>query len=138
MSPNNVKQHRPVAGICTDGAHSLKKGLTQYRGVDLGTGEELFRKEIGNKTVNVGEFLGIVAAVKLIIETNYEPAIVYTDSMTAITWFNNKKTASHKRYSDLICAEIFLKAMSSKIASIEVRHWKTTEWGEIPADFNNK
>ena len=50
--------HRPTTGICTDGAHSIKHGITQYRGVDLITGKELFYRELGNQTVNIGEFLG--------------------------------------------------------------------------------
>lgn len=130
--------HRPTTGICTDGAHSIKHGITQYRGVDLITGKELFYKELGNQTVNIGEFLGVVAAMKYIIETGYSPRIIYTDSLTAITWVGNKKTASQKRHSDLKRAEVFLKAMSSEVDTIAVRHWNTTEWGEIPADFGNK
>lgn len=129
---------RPTAGICTDGAHSIKHGITQYRGVDLITGKELFSEELGNQTVNIGEFLGVVAAIKYIIETSYSPRLVYTDSLTAITWVGNKKTASQKHHSDLKRAEVFLKAMSSEVDTIEVRHWNTTEWGEIPADFGNK
>lgn len=135
---NNVEPHRPVNGICTDGAHSVKRGVTEYRGIDLATGKELFYKELGNNTANVGEFLGVVAAVKFILETNYAPPIIYTDSITAITWFSNKKTASRKRLPILMCAEVFLKVMASKINSIQVRHWNTLEWGEIPADFQNK
>lgn len=30
---------RPERGIATDGAHSMKRGVTRYRAVDLATGE---------------------------------------------------------------------------------------------------
>ncbi len=138
MDMSNGNRHRPSAGIATDGAHSLKNKITRYRGVDIESGIELFHESLGNKTVNIGEFLGVVAALKYIIENQYKPKVIYTDSLTAITWVNNKKTASKKHSPDLKRAEIFLKVMASEIATIEIIHWNTSEWGEIVADFNEK
>lgn len=129
---------RPGAGIATDGAHSMKNGLTQYRGVDIATGKELFREDLGNLTINAGEFLGVVAAVKYIIENGHKPAVIYSDSITAITWFKNKKTASKKRIPALFKAELFLQTMVLEVDKIEVRHWDNGKWGEIIADFGNK
>ena len=130
--------NRPQSGIATDGAHSTRKGLTRYRAVDLATGKELFCVHLGNQTINIGEFLGVVEAVKYIIRNNHEPQIIYTDSMTAIAWFNARKTASGKKYPALRQAEIFLKAFASRIGNIEVKHWDNRLWGETPADFNEK
>ncbi len=65
--------NRPIDGIATDCAHSAKCGMTEYRVVDLETGEELFRRSLGSRTVNIGEFLGVVAAVKYILENDYHP-----------------------------------------------------------------
>lgn len=129
---------RPEEGIATDASHSLKNGLTEYRAVDLKTGRELFRHSIGNRTVNIGEFLGVVAAMKYILENDYHPKIIYTDSLTAITWFRNKKTASKKPVTDLFRAECFLKAMSVQVDAIQAVHWEKEAWGEIPADFGRK
>ena len=128
----------PIEGIAADAAHSLKKGVTQYRAVDLATGEQLFLKDLGNQTVNIGEFLAVVAAAKYIIENNFRPRVIYTDSLTALTWFTNKKTASRKRMPDLQRAEIFLKIMAAEVDNITVIHWNTPLWGEIPADFGRK
>lgn len=128
----------PSSGIVTDGAHSTKNGITAYRAVDLSTGKELFHCTLGNKTVNIGEFLGVVAAIKYIIENDYSPPVIYTDSITAITWVSNKKTASQKPSLDLYRAEIYLKAMAIKIEHIFIIHWDTKSWGESPADFGNK
>ena len=86
----------------------------------------------------VGEFLGVVEAAKYIIEHRFSPAIIYTDSLTALTWFNEKRTASRKRNAALKKAEIFLKAMASEIDKIEVLHWNNSLWGETPADFGEK
>jgi len=129
---------RPTQGITTDAAHSTKNGKTQYRAIDLSTGQELFLHDIGNQTVNIGEFLGVVEAAKYIIENDFYPKVIYTDSITAITWFKNKVTASKKNYPPLLKAEIFLKTMASEIDKIEVHHWKNDTWGETPADFGNK
>ncbi len=129
---------RPESGIATDGAHSMKRGVTRYRAVDMATGQLLFERNIGNQTINIGEFLGVVEAAKYIIEYQYSPAIIYTDSMTALTWFREKRTASRKKNAAIKKAEVFLKAMTSEIDKIQVLHWDTAAWGEIPADFGEK
>ena len=130
--------NRPTEGIATDAAHSIKRGVTEYQGINLATGERIFYKDLGNQTVNIGEFLGGVDAVKHIIENDFQPRVIYTDSLTAISWFNNKRTASNKKNKELQKAEIFLKALAADIDTIEVRHWNNREWGETPADFGNK
>lgn len=129
---------RPQKGIATDGAHSTKEKMTRFRAVNLSSGEELFSEAIGNQTVNIGEFLGIVAAVQYIVENNFTPAIIYSDSLTAITWFHNKNTASSRHCPALHKAEVFLRAMSARIDGIEVVHWDNHKWSETPADFGNK
>lgn len=128
----------PTEGIVVDAAHSVKNGVTEYQGFDLRTGKRLFYAGIGNKTVNIGEFLAVVEAAKFIIENDFSPRIIYSDSLTAITWFHDKRTASRKKCRDLNKAEIFLKALSWDIETIQVRHWDNAEWGENPADFGNK
>lgn len=128
----------PKEGIAVDAAHSMKNGVTEYQAIDLKTGERLFYKNLGNQTTNIGEFLGLMETIKYVIENDFQPRIVYTDSMTAITWFRNKKTASKKRHSDLQRSEIFLKVMDIDVSTIDVIHWDTNSWGENPADFGNK
>ena len=129
---------RPTVGIATDGAHSTKERLTRYRAVDLSSGLELFNRSIGNKTNNIGEFLGIVEAVKYILRHPEAPRIIYSDSITAITWYRNKQAASSRRSEELRTAEIFLKVYAVKIEDIQVLHWDNAKWGETPADFGNK
>ena len=125
-------------GIAVDAAHSTKNRKTEYRGVDLRTGKTLFYSDLGNQTINIGEFLAIVEAVKFIINNNFEPKVIFSDSMTAISWFKNKRTASGKRNAKLMKAEIYLRAMAYWIDEIEVIKWDNRQWGEIPADFGNK
>lgn len=129
---------RPVSGIATDGAHSAKERLTRFRAVNLFSGKELLCESVGNWTNNVGEFLGIIAAVKYILEHPEAPRIIYSDSITAVTWYQNRRTASSRHCPALLKAEIFLKAMEERIKDIRVEHWDNRLWGEIPADFGNK
>lgn len=128
----------PTSGIVTDAAHSTKKGLTEYQGLDLTTGEKVFYESLGDQTTNIGEFLAVIDGLKYIIETNYEPKVLYTDSMVAITWVKNKSTGSKKEHHLLKKAEVFLKIMESKINQIQIIHWDSKKWGESPADFGNK
>ncbi|KDS39258.1 putative ribonuclease H [Parabacteroides distasonis str. 3776 D15 iv] len=116
----------------------MKKGITEYQAHDLKSGDRIFYKYLGNQTVNIGEFLAIVDSIKYIIENNYPDKIIYSDSITAITWIKNKKTSSNKRNNDLKKAEIFLRVMSYWVDDIEVVHWDNKNWGEIPSDFGNK
>lgn len=51
---------RPVEGIATDAAHSMKNGKTEYQGINLATKEQIFYKDLGNQTTNIGEFLAVV------------------------------------------------------------------------------
>jgi ribonuclease HI len=129
---------RPTKGIATDAAHSTKNLLTEYQGIDLATGKRIFYKNLGNQTVNIGEFLAVVDAAKYIIENDYQPRIIYTDSKTAISWFKNKSTASNKVNHDVKKAELFLRVLSYDVDTIEVRYWDNKNWGETPADFGRK
>lgn len=79
-----------------------------------------------------------MAGIKFIIENDYSPRIIYTDSATAISWLRNKKTASKKKNSALQKAEVFLRSMACEVDTIEVCHWDNDLWGEIPADFGLK
>lgn len=125
-------------GIAVDAAHSTKNRKTEFRGVDLKTGKILFYKDLGNQTINIGEFLAIVEAVKYIIDHDFQPKVIFSDSTTAISWFKNKRTASGKRNPRLMKAEIYLRAIAYWIDEIEIVKWDNHKWGEIPADFGNK
>lgn len=101
-------------------------------------GRELFSRDIGNQTVNLGEFLGVVEAVKYIIANDFQPKIIYTDSLTAISWFTCKHTASKKKFARILKAEVFLRAFSAEVDTIAVIHWDNVKWGETPTDFGLK
>ena len=113
---------KPKDGIATDAAHSTTRLVTEYQGINIETGERIFYKNIGRQTENIGEFLAVVEAVKYIIENDFQPRTIYTTSVTAITWFQNKQTASKKRNKALQKAEIFLKTFAADVDTITVLH----------------
>ena len=126
------------SGIAVDAAHSVKNRKTEFQGIDLKTGNVVLYKDLGNQTINIGEFLAIVEAVKYIIKNKYQPMRIYSDSNTAITWFRNKRSASGKRNKLLQKAEAFLRIAAFWVDQIEVIKWDNRLYGEIPADFGNK
>lgn len=109
----------PVEGIATDAAHSTKNKITEFQGIDLRTGKRIFYQNLGNKTVNIGEFLGVVEAAKYIIENDYSPRIIYTDSITAIAWFQNKKQHPRRNAKNFRKPRYFLKLLHGMLIQLK-------------------
>jgi len=135
----------PVSpSICVDAAVSGSPGKMEYRGVFLESGDEFFR--IGpfpDGTNNVGEFLAIVHALTWLAK-NEEYMPVYSDSQTAISWvYTGKCKTRLKHTSKNVPIFMLIRSAENWLAESEIRDnavvkWKTTLWGEIPADFGRK
>ena len=136
--------HPPVAeSYCVDAACSGSPGPLEYRGVDLRTGKEVFRQgPYKHGTNNVGEFLAIVHALRL-LELNKSKLTVYSDSSTAIGWVK-KKQCNTELAADEKNAPLFklINQAEEWLAEHRIANpilkWDTKAWGEIPADFNRK
>lgn len=128
---------KPNKGIAVDGGCSGNPGLAYYRAVDIETGKELFKYDIGEATNNIAEFLAICNAIhyRNLMKLDLK---IYSDSVTAMSWVRNKRANSSytSKYIDqrIKKAEDFLK--QNKFENIE--KWRTKLWGEIPADFGLK
>ncbi len=128
---------------CVDAACSGNPGVMEYRGVETGTGKQLFHKgpfPLG--TNNIGEFLGIVHALALLKKHNSN-LIVYSDSRTAIKWVKDKtvktklpRNAKTEPLFDLL--DRALQWLNNNEYSNPLLKWETEYWGEIPADFGRK
>ncbi|MGB8212750.1 MAG: ribonuclease H family protein [Anaerolineales bacterium] len=139
--------HPPVVeSYCVDAACSGSPGPLEYRGVDLRTGEEIFRQgPFENGTNNVGEFLAIVHALMLLENRAGSGTTmpVYSDSSTAIAWVkagrcNTELVADEKNaplFERIDQAEDWLAGHTVLNPLLK---WDTKAWGEIPADFNRK
>jgi ribonuclease HI len=121
---------KPKEGISVDGGCSKNPGKAYYRAVDIATGKELFRKDIGVATNNIAEFIGLCQAIR-----DFPDSTIYSDSVTAISWVKKKKANSSFEFPRLEQIEDWLKTLN-KMPKIE--KWLTKEWGEIPADFGLK
>ena len=128
---------KPTSGIGVDGACSGNPGPAEYKGIDLKTDKELFHISIGNSTNNIAEFIGVIHAYAYSEKHNMN-AIIWTDSMTAISWIKNKKVkTTFTEYNDILeRAKKYLFLTTFDMTRI--KKWNTKEWGEIPADFGRK
>jgi ribonuclease HI len=123
---------KPTKGISVDGGCSGNPGLAYYRAVDIATGQELFREDIGMGTNNIAEFLGLCHAI-----FKYSNETIYTDSKTAIAWV--KKRKANSSFSGDINERVRkAEVMLQKIKLPIIEKWETKLWGEIPADFGLK
>lgn len=139
--------HRPVEGaIAVDGACSANPGPVEYRGVRVGTGQQLFRVgPLPGGTNNAGEYLAIVHALALLKQAGDTTTPVYTDSLTALAWFRKRRHATkvqpsqenQKLFELLQRADNWLARNANNLPN-PVLKWDTRAWGEIPADFGRK
>jgi len=128
--------------LSVDAAYSSKSGIMEYRGIWTDTGEEYFHKSFEVGTNNLGEFLAVVHALAQMKKDNLNNNI-YTDSVTAMAWVRNKKVNTklplnedtNNLWSIIRNAEKWLKENSY---NNQILKWKTSEWGEVKADFDRK
>ena len=135
---------KPVNGIVVDGACSGNPGPGEYRGVDLESGEELFRVKFNFVTNNLMEFFAIVHALKYRKEKGLN-SIIYSDSVTGLAWAktgcNNTSleiSERTKKIHEFIGTCNRWLGNNTKSDSLPIEKWDTVNWGEIPADIGNK
>lgn len=132
-----------LPSLSVDAACSGNPGALEYRGVDTGTGREIFSAgpfPLG--TVNIGEFLAIVHALALLKKHGSELP-VYSDSKTAIKWVSVKavKTKLPRTAETGALFEMVDRAvawLNANDYSTKILKWNTERWGEIPADYGRK
>ncbi len=131
-----------LPSISVDAACAGSPGPLEYRGVETGTGKQVFRSgPYTDGTNNVGEFLAIVQALAWLQEKKLGWP-VYSDSENAILWVKAGKartklarTGRNDVLFDLINdAEKTLKVLKT----FRILKWDTKAWGENPADFGRK
>lgn len=128
--------------IAVDAACSGNPGMMEYRGVYIGTGEEIFHFGPMFGTNNIGEFLAIVHGLALLKQKGLDLP-VYSDSRNALLWVKQKvcktklprNAKSEELFGYIARAEKWLKENKYTTRLIK---WETDKWGEIPADFGRK
>ncbi len=141
---HSSSKEKPVTlAIAVDAACSGNPGRMEYRGVFVDTGTELFKSPVfENGTNNIGEFLAIVHA--LAYQKKHKLTYpIYSDSVNAQLWIRHgkcktklKPDARNRYLFELVSrAETWL---ATNTIDVPILKWKTSEWGEIPADFGRK
>ena len=141
----NNSYEKPIEGWSVDGStvHG-NPGNSEYRCVDIKTGEIIFNTYIGYSTNNIAEFLEILQAL-IISNSRGIKTKIYSDSQVAITWLNNNRYSSKlpidnktKQLYQLLDEGIKWLQECYREELNEVLLWKTLLWGQIPADYGRK
>ena len=129
--------------ISVDAASSGNPGVMEYRGVDTQTKALLFHKGPFQKaTNNIGEFLALVHGLAL-LKNQESQVVLYTDSITAMSWVRKKKCNTKLKRSKENQAVFVLidraeQWLQNNTFTTKIVKWETKSWGEIPADFGRK
>ena len=128
--------------LAVDAACSGNPGKMEYRGVFVGTGEEVFHFGPIYGTNNIGEFLAIVHGLALLKQKGIELPI-YSDSRNALLWVKQKqcKTKLERTPQTEPLFQIIERAerwLDTHSYYNPVVKWETKKWGEVPADFGRK
>lgn len=132
--------------VAVDGACSRNPGPTEYRGVRVADGVEIFRMgPFDGGTNNLGEYIAIIHMAALLDKRGDHSTPIYSDSRTALSWVRAGHSRStvisgpgNARIMELLRrADSWLAAHGGRIANPLLK-WDTDNWGEIPADFGRK
>lgn len=131
-------------GIAVDGACDRTiGGNVEYRGVKIGTGEELFRiGPLQGGSNNIGEYLALVHALALLDKQGDHRTPIYSDSRTAQSWLRRRHSRSTLQMDPNSRLAQILARADQWVATHQLQNpvikWQTDLWGEIPADFGRK
>lgn len=131
--------------LTVDGASNGKN--CEFQAVWYPSGKKQFSSKVfEGGTNNIAEFLALVLGIKYLKDNNL-PLIIYTDSTTAMAWFENKKANTTARQTGKLTEELeqllnrseqYLIKNEALMKTIKIMKWETKDWGEIPADFGRK
>ena len=139
----NILGNPELNSISVDAASSGNPGIMEYQGVDTKTKKVLFKMgPFNNATNNIGEFLALVHGIA-ILEKDLKKKIIYSDSITAISWVRKKRcqtklSRSKENEEVFILIDRAILWLSENKYSAIIKKWDTKNWGEIPADFGRK
>ena len=132
----NISDGPELNSISVDAASSGNPGLMEYQGVDTNTKEILFKMgPFNNATNNIGEFLALVHGIA-ILEKKSDKKIIYSDSITAMSWVRKKHCQSKLKRNEeneevFVLVERAITWLKENNYSIIIKKWDTKNWGEI-------
>tara|TARA_B100000427_G_scaffold116473_1_gene96742 strand:- start:573 stop:1187 length:615 start_codon:yes stop_codon:yes gene_type:complete len=129
--------------ISVDAASSGNPGIMEYQGVDTKSKKVLFKQgPFKEATNNIGEFLALVHGLAFLKKLKSNQ-IIYSDSITAISWVKKKKcqtklTPSENNKEVFKLIDRAITWLMANSYDNQIVKWETKKWGEIPADFGRK
>ncbi len=129
--------------IFVDAACSNNPWILERRGVDVDW-KEIFRQwPYQDWTVNIWEFIALVQWLWYLKKIWKNKTIIYSDSMTAMSWVKNKKvkTTLKKNTKNDVLFDVLdraVKYLDENIFDNPILKRNTANRGEIPADFGRK
>lgn len=141
-SPDHLPPEVLPNSLAVDAACSGNPGQMEYRGVHVGSGQQVFHFGPLYGTNNIGEFLAIVHGLALMQQRGLDLPI-YSDSVNAMSWVRQRKcktklprnARTEELYRLIERAEQWLQTHTY---TTPILKWDTPRWGEIPADFGRK
>ena len=128
--------------LAVDAACSGNPGQMEYRGVHVGSRQQVFHFGPMYGTNNIGEFLAIVHGLALLKQKQLDMPL-YSDSRNAILWVKKKKckTTLPRNAKTETLFQLIERAerwLHTNSYTTPILKWETSRWGEIPADFGRK
>lgn len=132
-----------LQAYAVDAACNGSPGDLEYRCVKIDGRAEIFQQgPFADGTNNVGEFLAVVHALAHFKKQGIT-APLYSDSRNALMWVAAKRCRTNLAHTErnaplfglIARAEAWLHANRWETP---LKHWRTAEWGENPADFGRK
>ena len=141
-SPDHLPPEVLPNSLAVDAACSGNPGQMEYRGVYVGSGQQVFHFGPLYGTNNIGEFLAIVHGLALMQQRGLDLPL-YSDSVNAMSWVRQRKcktklprnARTEELYRLIERAEQWLQTHTY---TTPILKWDTPRWGEIPADFGRK
>lgn len=141
-SPDHLPPEVLPNSLAVDAACSGNPGQMEYRGVHVGSGQQVFHFGPLYGTNNIGEFLAIVHGLALMQQRGLDLPL-YSDSVNAMSWVRQRKcktklprnARTEELYRLIERAEQWLQTHTY---TTPILKWDTPRWGEIPADFGRK
>lgn len=133
-----------TSAIAVDGACTRNPGPMEYRGVIVGSGQEIFHiGPLPGGTNNIAEYLAIIHALALLYKRGDTDTVIYSDSRTAMSWIRrgHSFTTVKPGPDNIQVMELLRRAdiwRASHPVINPILKWNTEKWGEIPADFGRK
>lgn len=148
------KPAKPTTGICVDAScmqvrDSIKRdgfyhGALEWQILALPNLTPIHASPVyPHANINLGEFVAIVDAMRILKARGDKTTTVYSDSLTAIAWYKNKRVKSrHPRNEKtahiLDTVARALQWVKEVNPPNPVVFWDKVIWDENPADFGRK